>query len=56
MQYMIGNLAIFNIFAQGVPFLFQAGQKRKKSSAGLEKVNTFSQNFDFQKPLFYCFS
>ena len=51
---MIGHLAIFNIsnFAKGVPFLFKAGKKGRKSSAGLEEVNTLLQNSNVQKDNF----
>ena len=51
---MIDNLATFNIsiFAKGVHFLFQAGWKRRHSSAGLVKGNAFLRNSNPQQYYF----
>ena len=52
--FTIGDLVIFNnlISAKGVPFLLQAGWKRRNSSAGLKKEHLFAKNMMFKKEYF----
>ena len=55
LQYMIDNLAIFNIpiFTKGVRFLFQACLKRRNSSACLKIVNIILCNILMLKKYYF---